>query len=700
MHQRHVFDQAASPGEATRRETRLGWVGAMAVGLLLLGAAGCSGDDGTESGVDAGGDAGLPPLEFSADCDPIHDGRCAMPWPSSLYLEEDGSRATGLTLAFGDESLPRNNTGSPVDPEPWQRLDGYGVGTPAMVAFENLDASGLPGEREVERSLAEDASILWYRVEEDGGLSRVPYWTELDWRAPEDAERKTLIIRPAVILQEGTRYIIAMRNLRRNNGEAVEPTEAFRRLRAGQTSRDSALAKRQAQFEDMFGRLASEGVERDSLQLAWDFTTASSEALHGTMLEMREKAFAAVGENGANFTIESVTEQPEDSDDEGIDEDVKFTVEGTFEYPRYMRDATIRGSAGPVFNRNDDGELEQNGTAEAPFWMMIPRSAIQGEPAELVLYGHGLLGRGSQTINDYNARPANEHNYIYVGTDMLGMASGDSASAIAAVGDMSKFPFMADRLHQGLLNHLLLGRGMQERLQGKVDAHETLGSEGITVEDETLHYTGISQGGIFGASVVALSRDVTRGVLGVPGNNYTTLLERSTGFESFGTLMLQNYPDRRDRLIGISLMGQLWEQTEPVSYLRHLEEAPFDGNDPSRVLLISAKGDHQVANVTNEVATRSDIGIGLMEGYGRTVDGVEPAAYPRDGSGVVNYDFGNPWPPTGNVTPTLENEDAMEDPHGKPREQANRNRQMDEFFQTGQIIDVCSGDGDPRCTPE
>jgi hypothetical protein len=34
------------------------------------------------------------------------------------------------------------------------------------------------------------------------------------------------------------------------------------------------------------------------------------------------------------------------------------------------------------------------------------------------------------------------------------------------------------------------------------------------------------QGGIYGGTVMAIAQDITRGVLGVPGMNYSTLLER------------------------------------------------------------------------------------------------------------------------------------------------------------------------------
>ena len=48
-----------------------------------------------------------------------------------------------------------------------------------------------------------------------------------------------------------------------------------------------------------------------------------------------------------------------------------------------------------------------------------------------------------------------------------------------------------------------------------------------------LFYDGNSQGGILGGSLVAVAPDLDRGVLGVPGMNYSTLLRRSVDFEPY-----------------------------------------------------------------------------------------------------------------------------------------------------------------------
>ena len=235
----------------------------------------------SDGGGDTGGDAdGGIQVPDDPDCDPLDPSRCSLPWPSNKYLEEDADRQTGYTLSFTSKTLPISNSGATVDPEPYRRLDGYGVGQPIMAAFDNLDASELPNEREIPQSMADDAEILLYRVDGES-LERVPYWAELDHRADADADTKMLIVRPAVILDEATRYVVAFRGLTHEDGSPVEASTAFDLLRSGETRDDSLLGQRQARFDEIFDLLEGAGVDPQNLTLAWDFHTATSQALHG-----------------------------------------------------------------------------------------------------------------------------------------------------------------------------------------------------------------------------------------------------------------------------------------------------------------------------------------------------------------------------------------------------------------------------------
>ncbi len=614
------------------------------------------------------------------DCDPLDPAVCSMPWPSSLYLVEDAERTTGYTLTFGETSLPANRDGEHVTPGPYTRMDGYGVGEPLHVRFPNVDISGMAGEDNVARSMADDAAVLWFEVDGET-LTRIPYFVELD-RWEDDPALKTLFVRPGVLLKGNTRYIVAFRGLTDTSGEAIEPSDAFAALVAG-----ASTDPRRDRFAEIFEQLEAEGAERSTLTLAWDFHTASNDAVHGPLLHMRDAAFEATGEAGPELTVEMVTEfTPEE------DEYIAFEIEGTFHVPHYMRESEpYRDFRGWIFNMGDDGLPEQNGWRDPKFWIRVPRSALDGTPHGLVQYGHGLLGKGTQVRGSFNSRIADQNNFIFFACDWTGMSEDDEFGVNVMLGDMSHFPWLADRIHQGMIEALLLARGMRERFGALPEVME----RGVVIDPTQLYYSGISQGGIYGATYMAISTDVTRGHLGVPGQNYSTLLHRSVDFTEFFAVIEALYPGRSEQAILLSAVQLLWNGTDPVSYYRHISAEPLPNTPQHHVLAATAKGDYQVAVVTMEMVARSNIGVALMDHYDdtRTVELVEPTAYPHEGSALTNWHFGNPWPELGNKPPV----DDFEDPHGKPRHVDAHNAQMVHFFRTGEVIDVCD---DAICAPE
>jgi hypothetical protein len=676
---------------------RTRWLAFLLVGAL--GAMGCGGDG--DASPDAGGDA-TGPISGGPDCDPIHTTRCAMPWPSSLYLEEDASRVTGYTLGFGETSLPPNIHGVHPNPAPYRVLDGYGVGSAVMVSFPGVDTSAMPAEQDMGVSMEASSPTVWLELDDAGNVvGRVPHWAELDLRNP-GADDQVLFLRPGVILKEATRYVIAFRDVHDTSGNPFAPEEAFVRLRDGNTADEPLLAPRQARFDEVFAALESEGIDRSELTLAWDFVTASSDGLHGTMLHVRDQGIAAFDAMGLVVDTESLRVRffqnevqepdPEDEDMLPYNANIAVRIQGTFEVPNFLEEHTISDFSSRRLHRDASGEVAQDGTRQAALDIIIPYSALDGEgtPHDLMIYGHGLLGSASQVGGSGVPELSNTHNIISFATDWTGMASPNQVDAIQSLNELSRFVFLSEQLHQGILDFILLSRGMRDGLQDLLDALPQTEDLGIVVTDDPdhLYYSGISQGGIFGASFMALTPDIRRGHLGVPGNNYNTLLQRSIDFTPFSLPFNVSYPSPTDQVMGLAHIGLLWEMTEPVSYLRHITAEPFAGNDPHHVLLASATADWQVALITNEIATRSDMGIELMANYGRDVWGVEETPFPHEGSGLVNYSFGNPWPPPGNITP----EDDIGDPHSWPRRTPEHQQQLMHFLHTGEIIDVCGGE--------
>ena len=65
-----------------------------------------------------------------------------------------------------------------------------------------------------------------------------------------------------------------------------------------------------------------------------------------------------------------------------------------------------------------------------------------------------------QVRGQYQQDLANDHGFILCATDEIGMASEDLPNTAGILTDLSDFPELADRLQQGLLNELYLGRLM------------------------------------------------------------------------------------------------------------------------------------------------------------------------------------------------------------------------------------------------
>ncbi len=646
----------------------------------------------TDAGAVGAPDAG--PLESlpEGDCDPLDEGACSLPWPSNLYLRADRSRPTGYALTFGATSLPANVGGDHIDPRGFRRLDGYGLGTAAIALFPNLDASALADETRPERSMADDSATLLYEVD-GSALRRVPHFVDLDAQE-RDPARRALFLRPLVILKENTRYVVAFRNLRTTAGQAIAPSAAFARLRDGSTAGDAALGPRQARFDEVFRLLEGAGVQRSTLTLAWDFNTASSEALHGRLLAMRDDALQRVGPSGPELRPDDVRYFTRGPNDAGLptDEQIAIEVSGTITVPHYMRPRMLGSLRGWEMNYGADGRPAATGTREARFWIRIPHSALSGEPHGLVMYGHGLLGSAEEVRAGYNGQIGNDHRLIFFAANLTGFYEEDLGSVLATLRDGTNFQYVVDRQHQGLVEWVLLARAVRERLGSLPEVM----SRGVRVNRDELFYSGISQGGIYGGTIMAIDPDITYGHLGVPGNNYATLLHRSTDFRGYLEGVRRAYPSTVDQAIMLGAVQLQWDSVDPVSYLRHVEAEPFAGMTPHHVLLAPAKGDHQVAVFTNEIAARSGIGIALMQNYDdeRSPFGITPTPYPHRGSGVVLYDYGNQWPPPGNRAP---DDSIGPDPHGRPRREPWHQRQMVTFFRTGEIIDVCGGDG---CHPD
>jgi hypothetical protein len=295
-------------------------------------------------------------------------------------------------------------------------------------------------------------------------------------------------------------------------------------------------------------------------------------------------------------------------------------------------------------------------------------------------------------LDDNVQRMANEHDFLFCGTEWLGLQDGEQLHLVDVLSDFSGFPALADRLQQSILDNLFLGRLLiHARGFASSPAFQNGGAPLIDLT-RPLVYDGNSLGGVMGGALTAVAQDFTRAVLGVPGMNFSTLLNRSSDFPL--AFSRATYPDAIDEQLVFSLVQMLWDRAESDGYALHMTTDPLPGTPPHRVLLHVAFGDAQVANIASDVEART-IGASLRApalGPGRSLDVVPYwgiptiAQYPFAGSAIVVWDSGSPPPPPQNVAPP----DAT-DPHQDPRSSVIARRQKAAFLDTGEVIDVCGG---------
>ncbi|WP_228561012.1 hypothetical protein [Catenulispora pinisilvae] len=659
---------------------------AVAIAALTAGltspAAAQSGATGARSGP-TGAPSGPTGQKAPAHtgCDPIAGPACLLPFPDDWYTRPDPWTPTGRRLDFSASDLPTSALAGPTDPAAWNRLDGFSPGSALVLTIPGLDpaASGLAPITDIGRSLAPNAPIV---ILDQTTGTRWPYWAELD---ANDPRHRALLVHPARDFLDGHHYVVGVRNLRTATGAAIPPPAPFARILDHRLPKQDPLRERQRELKPDLRSLARDGVHTADLYLAWDFTVASTASLTGDLTSIRDDAFARLGSAAPTFTVTSVTDLTPTQDP-----DIARVVDGTIQLPSYL--SQPGGPTGSVFHRGPDGRPAQlpGNTQTANFRCEVPRAAWT-TPSQAALYGHGLLGSRDE-VGAANVRAmAGEHDFTFCATDWIGMAAEDQNTVVAALGNLNAFPEVTERVQQGVLNALFLGRALVNPAGfAASSAFQTPDGHPLLDPRAGVVYDGNSQGGIVGGVLVAVSPDVKRGVLGVTGMNYSLLLNRSVDFAALQPALDAGYPDKLQQQLVFQLMQLLWDHAETDGYAEHLA-------DGHQVLMDVAFGDHQVANVSADVEART-IGARLhvpAVALGRSPDtvpywGIAPGpAVPYQGSAMVVWDSGTPPAPLTNTAPTGPR--YGHDPHEDPRNSPLVRLQKAVFLTTGVVIDVCGG---------
>jgi hypothetical protein len=641
-------------------------------------------------------------FETPAGCDFLDPAVCLQPWPNDYFTVADGGTPTGRRLDLQTSAMPRNVAGKPIEPGDYNRNDGFSPGSAIHTKIPGLDnqaafnRTGLVPETDMARTYDPGQPAV---VIDADSHARQLIWAELDSNPASNADRN-LFIRPGVNFQEGHRYIVALRNLKRADGSAIDAARPFKVYRDRIPTTSATVEARRAHMEDIFQRLGQAGVERGSLYLAWDFTVGSAQRIAGRMLGMRNAAFAELGDTTlADRTVQGSAPSftPALPCATSDSEDAEITrVCGQFTVPCFLdQPGCPPGSRFAFADAKSNDPQRLPGNTMTANYECIFRTDAAPHSARLALYGHGLLGDASEVDLPPQRAMVERFNFAYCATDWKGMSMEDVPNVGTILNDFSRFPTLTDRVQQGLLNFLYLGRLMRHP-----DGFSSDLTFGDRLDTRALFYDGNSQGGIFGGTLTAISPDVDRSVLGVPGMNYSTLLQRSTDFAQYAAVMNASYPKEIERPLLFSLIQQLWDRSDPDGYAQHMTTNPYPNTPPHTVLMQSAVGDHQVANVAADVEART-IGAKIRRHpivAGRSHDvtpfyAIGRTDLPTSGSLYEPWDAGagyNALAPAANTPPV--NSPQNQDPHGVPRRTPKAQDQKSNHLRIGgSITDLCHG---------
>lgn len=684
--------------------------------LLILAAASVAAGAGPASAT-----PNLPEIDLgdAGRCDFIaspENRLCLLPFPNDYYTVKDRSTATGRRVNLQTAAMPANAGGTHIDAQPYNLNDGFSSGQPIVLRVPGLDsaedmrATGAAPINHIGRFKRRRQPIVLIDAETG---KRAPIWSEVDSNAT-DPEDVAVEIHPAKNLKAKHRYIVALRSMRTAEGEEIPAPAAFRYYRDDVPSGQELIENRRGKYERIFRTLKRSGVGRHGLYLAWDFTVASDRNIGGRLLHIRDEAFGELGD--ANLKNRRVRGRSPSFEMDAVNAftpaqnpDVVREVLGTVAVPCFLAPDCAPGGR---FQLDRRGLPTRNGTWEAEFRCIVPRSAAAGGAgsSRAVIYGHGLFGSDEEIRSELISGFANDHNFVICATPEIGMSSDDLPNTAGILTDLSRFPELTDRVQQGLLNELVLGRALIHP-QG-LGAHPAFHVDGSAatpsvLDTSRLYYEGNSQGGILGGALTAVAPDFNRAVLGVPGMRFSLLLPRATPFDQFAAVLYPNYPDELARPLMLSLTQMLWDRSDPNGYAHRMTTHPFRNTPKHKVLMAVAFGDHQVTNFAADIQART-IGASthvpiLAPGRWPGVDVLwnVPAIkkYPFRGSAIVYSDIGpvrpdpnDPGETIGTPPPPLENlpNREGEDPHGAPRGVPTALAMANQFLAPGgRIRNVC-----------
>jgi len=511
-------------------------------------------------------------------------------------LDDDGF------VDLGAVELPQAKGGTPIPVERVAHRRGFSPVQSVVIDLGvHLDPDSLPGFD----VLGEAGSVqLW---DLDAG-ERIPAFAELD-AFPDNVEVPVLLVRPLAPMTPGHDVAVVLSSeVRTADGAALERVDWWADRLDG---RAPAGAEHEIdQVQDTHDRLVALGV--DDQVLSFSFPIDDPRAPLQMMLSELETP--------TSWEWEAIRV---DDDGDPLPEGIWKRLEGTFDSESWLEDDV-------QFALDADGLPQAQGTAAMDLWVYMPDALKDAEPgtAPVWLFGHGIFADADEYLNDDEDGSgvidlANRAGALVVATEWRGLTADDRLVGVDVGNDFGQIPTLTDKLAQGVANNAALVKLITE---GELlDDPELAG----VADPSRVFYYGISLGGIQGATLFASSGLLEAGVFHVGGSSWSIMLERSSQWSVFETLVLYGVPSARDRQLLYSASQLFWDVSEAGTWTEELRGQP--------VLWQEAIHDEQVSNLTTESLARG-VGVTLLSPSATTPWGLESGEAPLTGPVLAQFD--------------------------------------------------------------
>ncbi len=576
------------------------------ISLLLLPLLGCPAPQPEDN-----------PEPITRDCTGL-TAVCSLPFPSSTHTVLDATTPTGRRVQLSEQA----DFGGA-----WAAIgrvdhDGFSpTGSIATWLPEGGLADDLPSDFAGSAWESSPVALVLADATSERYGERASFRAELV--SSEQGVGQLLVLTPLQRLEPDSRYAVIIDNRLRTaaGDDPIRDPGMEAVLSADEPEDDDGLW---TYTQDLVWLAENKvGVEREALIQVFDFHTRSEASLVTDLQDM------------AAWTREWMEANPPSME--------PVEVGRTTNHARWSFELTVpiwKETRDDLLSRGDDGRPEPARFEVLEGTLVLPDHATADNPAQAILFGHGVGVDVENMIPLFNHLLLDEQPWAIfaIDWDLHGTRGNNLNDILELTGALNVLAFAASQ-QQGAIDSLVLTRAVMRS-----------GQVGGRVRTEPMLYLGQSLGGLIGVLGASVNPDLRAAVFNVAGGGYSTILRRGEVIDALGMrreieLAAEAAPPPDlpldlafDLLLTISQLGL--DTGDPMATATHVLRDRFEGAGPApAVLLQESMGDGVMPNDTTESLART-MGVPWVQPGIERPAGLELAEAPTCGapaSGLTQF---------------------------------------------------------------